>query len=66
MSDAIFERTVVKIDTDIDSKFRATGEVLTFDGFLKLYDELTDKSKLLPKLLEKSSIETIKLSLINL
>ena len=61
MSDAIFERTVVKIDTDIDSKFRATGEVLTFDGFLKLYDELTDKSKLLPKLLEKSSIETIKI-----
>ena len=61
MSDAILERTVVKIDTDIDSKFRATGEVLTFDGFLKLYDELTDKSKLLPKLLEKSSIETIKI-----
>ncbi|MAR85518.1 MAG: DNA topoisomerase I, partial [Cytophagia bacterium] len=61
MSDAIFERTVVKINTDIDSRFRATGEVLTFDGFLKLYDELTDKSKLLPKLLEKSSIETIKI-----
>ena len=44
MSDAEIDRTVVEIGIDVDSTyhFTATGEVITFDGFLKLYVESTD------------------------
>jgi DNA topoisomerase I len=43
MSDAIFERTTVKITISTnDSELNATGEVLKFDGFLKVYHESTD------------------------
>jgi DNA topoisomerase-1 len=43
MSDAIFERTTVKISISTnDSELSATGEVLKFDGFLKVYMESTD------------------------
>lgn len=43
MADAEIERTTatIKISTS-DEKFVATGEVVTFDGFLKLYLESTD------------------------
>tara|TARA_B100001093_G_scaffold294126_1_gene280563 strand:- start:587 stop:2929 length:2343 start_codon:yes stop_codon:yes gene_type:complete len=57
MSDSMFERTIVKIDLGGDKSFKATGEVLVFDGFLRLYNENEDKSKLLPKLEEKSEIK---------
>jgi DNA topoisomerase-1 len=57
MTDSIFERTIVKINSVDDTSFKATGEVLVFDGFLRLYNELEDKSKLLPKLEEKSEIK---------
>jgi DNA topoisomerase-1 len=44
MSDAIFERTTVKISISTnDSELSATGEVLKFDGFLKVYMESTDE-----------------------
>lgn len=43
MSDAIFERTSVKINISTnDNELSATGEVLKFDGFLKVYMESTD------------------------
>lgn len=43
MADAEFEKTTVTIDIDnSDEKFIAMGEVLTFDGFLKVYMESTD------------------------
>lgn len=43
MSDAKLERTVVKIDADKhDKQFTANGEILIFDGFLKVYLEGTD------------------------
>jgi len=59
MSDAELERTTVKIDaTKIEDKLVAKGEVLTFEGYLKVYrdsmdeDALSkgDESKLLPPL----------------
>lgn len=44
MSDAELERTTVTIDLpkDNDLKFVSTGEVLKFDGFLRVYLEDTD------------------------
>lgn len=43
MEDAILEKTTVSIAISNDSeKFIATGEVLIFDGFLKVYMESTD------------------------
>ncbi|WP_304156662.1 type I DNA topoisomerase [Mesonia mobilis] len=43
MSDAQLERTNVKIEADKhDKQFTANGEILKFDGFLKVYLEGTD------------------------
>ena len=43
MADAKLERTTVTIDISTTSeKFNATGEVLVFDGFLKVYMESSD------------------------
>jgi len=44
MSDALIEKTTVTIDvSNTSEKFLATGEILTFDGFLKVYIESTDE-----------------------
>ena len=61
MAESIFERTIVKIQSVNNTGFKATGEVLIFDGFLKLYNEIDDSSKLLPKLEEKSVLKTVKI-----
>ncbi|TRX61573.1 type I DNA topoisomerase [Carboxylicivirga sp. M1479] len=43
MSDAQLEKTVIHINAgDAKEKFMATGEVIKFDGFLKVYIESTD------------------------
>jgi DNA topoisomerase I len=43
MSDAVLEKTTISIDISNDQrKFVSTGEVLKFDGFLKVYMESTD------------------------
>ena len=43
MAAAEIDRTVITIDTnDSEAQFIATGEVVRFDGFLKLYSESTD------------------------
>ncbi len=43
MSDAQLEKTTITIDVSrADENFIATGEVLKFDGFLKVYIESTD------------------------
>ncbi|MCA1746888.1 MAG: DNA topoisomerase I, partial [Bacteroidales bacterium] len=64
MSDAQLERTTVKIDVSTaDEHFVATGEVLNFDGFLKVYIESTDDeneeetAKLLPPLKQNDQLE---------
>ncbi|GAB4333082.1 MAG: type I DNA topoisomerase [Flammeovirgaceae bacterium] len=44
MADAQLERTIAKIDiSTTPEKLEATGEVIKFDGFLKLYIESTDE-----------------------
>ncbi len=43
MADARVEKTIITIDmTNSPVLFNATGEVIKFDGFLKLYSESTD------------------------
>jgi DNA topoisomerase-1 len=43
MSDAVFEKTTVIISmSNGDEKLEAIGEVLTFDGFLRIYKESQD------------------------
>lgn len=58
MSEAIIEKTVINIEIDSNSyKFVANGEVIKFDGFLKIYNVITDDedrepsegNKILPK-----------------
>jgi DNA topoisomerase-1 len=44
MSDALLEKTIVTIGiSQADEKFIAKGEVIQFDGFLKVYMESTDE-----------------------
>ena len=66
MSEAKLERTQVKIDIDaktsVDHAFVANGEILTFDGFLKVYLEGTDfdeeeQEGMLPTLHEGQSLD---------
>ncbi len=64
MADAQFERTTVKIEvSSSDKELTAKGEVLVFDGFLKIYMEGTDDeqseedgNKMLPELHEGESL----------
>ena len=58
MSDSMFERTVVNISNDTSYDFKASGEIMIFDGFLKLYNEKNDNEKLLPKLEKDSLLNT--------
>ena len=47
MAESEIEKTVVTIDIDgQEEKFIADGEVVTFDGFLKVYHESTDDENL--------------------
>lgn len=68
MSNARMERTTVNIDISKTSKkFVAKGEVLIFDGFLKVYLESTDdadqqaKSGVLPPLKEGQKLPLLKM-----
>ncbi|MFI3304979.1 MAG: type I DNA topoisomerase [Rikenellaceae bacterium] len=64
---AEFDRTVVTIDHDGSEKatFTATGEVLRFDGFMKLYTESTDddngesEKSLIPKMVAGDTVVPI-------
>ncbi len=62
MSDAKFERTTISIDiSDCKHLFSAVGEVLIFDGFMKAYSNVQDKSVFLPtvKVGEKPDLKQI-------
>ena len=63
MSDAQLERTNVKIEADKhDKQFTANGEILKFDGFLKVYlegtdDEEEEQAGLLPAMKVSDSLQ---------
>ena len=51
MADAEIERTTATVDVStVDENLLAKGEVLTFDGFLKVYQENGAEDKMLPPL----------------
>ena len=58
MSESIFERTVVNINNGNKFEFKASGEIMVFDGFLKLYNDNSENTKLLPKLKKDSILNT--------
>jgi DNA topoisomerase-1 len=69
MSDAEFEKTTVSIDiSNRSEKFQAKGEVLMFDGFLKVYMESKDEEEdsdvkgLLPPMKVKDMLSAQKIS----
>ncbi|MBR4324967.1 MAG: type I DNA topoisomerase [Bacteroidales bacterium] len=63
MSDAVIERTNIKIEADsCGEQFAASGEVVKFDGFLKVYSEGTDDepandNQLLPNIATGSKVD---------
>ena len=62
MSDAKIDRTIVKIGlSNSDEKLTAKGEVITFDGFMKVYlegkdDENSNEKGILPKIEVKENL----------
>ena len=62
MSDSILERTQISIKADThNNPFNAKGEVITFDGFLKLYmegvdDQVDEDNSIIPKLSQRDPI----------
>ncbi|KAA6346124.1 DNA topoisomerase 1 [termite gut metagenome] len=70
MAEAELEKTTVVIgmDNDMENKFTVTGEVIKFDGFLRVYKEFYDdeqeqenESRLLPPLKEGQILEQEKI-----
>ena len=68
MSEAKLERTQITIATNAHSEvFVAKGEVITFDGFLKLYlegmdDQDDDEKRMLPRVSEGESLSLQKMT----
>ena len=57
MSDAQLQKTQIKVTvSNADELFLANGEILTFPGFLKVYDYLSADDKLLPDLSKDDSL----------
>jgi len=60
MKDAIFEETIISIKNG-DYLFKASGKLLKYDGYTKVYDVGLEKDKLLPRLdLGKISINKLR------
>jgi DNA topoisomerase-1 len=60
MASAKMERTTVNISTTADSKkFVAKGEVVVFDGFLKVYGSGSKDPDILPSLTEGQSLDLL-------
>ena len=68
MADAEIEKTIVKIQSDkYDYKFTSTGEVIIFEGFLKVYlegtdDESEEEKAVLPKITEGENLKLDKIT----
>lgn len=68
MADAKLEKTTININCSTEPKpFQATGEVILFDGFLKVYMESTDDEEtnddgLLPRLAVGQSLEATEIT----
>lgn len=62
MKQAKVEATTIVLDNN-NYKFKASGQILIFDGYLKVYSDYEDnKDKILPVLKEKDSILAIEVN----
>ncbi|MBI2636780.1 MAG: type I DNA topoisomerase [Parcubacteria group bacterium] len=63
MPEAIMDATSVDVtaETDAQYTFRANGQVISFDGFLKIYPE-SQREDLLPELAEKEKVNCAQLA----
>ncbi|MEK7188927.1 MAG: type I DNA topoisomerase [Patescibacteria group bacterium] len=63
MPEALMDATSVDVSakTDAEYVFRATGQVITFDGFLKIYPE-SQREDVLPELKEKEKVDCAELA----
>ncbi|HWI39974.1 MAG TPA: type I DNA topoisomerase, partial [Verrucomicrobiae bacterium] len=66
MAEALLDQTTVEVAAGNDFRFRATGTVVRFAGFMKLYtegvdDEGDDKEAILPPLEEGDELSLLKL-----
>lgn len=62
MADAIFDQTSVVLATPSpagDHMFKASGSIMQFDGFLKVYSFYKTKESLLPELLEGQKVAVL-------
>ncbi|MBI2609822.1 type I DNA topoisomerase [Candidatus Giovannonibacteria bacterium] len=59
MPEAIFDSTIVDVEAG-DAIFRATGQVLKFDGFLKVYKTKTE-DVILPEITQGDEVKLIKI-----
>lgn len=58
MADALVNQTTIVLDNN-DYKFKVNGQVLIFDGYLKLYkDYESSEDKILPEILENEVLTT--------
>ncbi|MEC7773036.1 MAG: type I DNA topoisomerase, partial [Bacteroidota bacterium] len=68
MADAEIEKTIIKIKSDkYDYKYTATGEVIVFEGFLKVYlegtdDENEEEKSVLPQIKEGEELKLDKIT----
>ena len=62
MPEAIMDNTSIDVSTKTDAEyiFRATGQTIKFDGFLKIY-KAVQKEDLLPELKEKEQVDASKI-----
>ncbi len=62
MADARFERTTATIGVStVDENLIAKGEVLTFEGFLKVYAESSKEEKRLPAMKEGEALQLLEM-----
>lgn len=61
MKEAIFDSTTVDVEAGQKYIFRATGQILKFEGWLKIYPSKFTENDL-PELKEKEKLELVKLS----
>ncbi|MEK7627423.1 MAG: type I DNA topoisomerase [Patescibacteria group bacterium] len=59
MAEAVFDSTKAEIKSDNEYFFLSKGEVMKFDGFLKVYSQKEIKDKILPSLKEEDKINML-------
>ncbi len=61
MKNAVTENTTIILDNQ-DYKFKTTGQIITFDGYLKVYGDYEDtKDSILPEIKEKEVLTSLEI-----